>query len=263
MSEVFVITSGKGGVGKTTTSANIGTGLAQMNKKVVLIDTDTGLRNLDVVMGLENRIVYNLVDIIEGNCRIKQALIRDMRYPNLYLLPSAQTKDKSAVSPEQMKKLIEQLRMDFDFIILDCPAGIEQGFKNAVAGADRALVVTTPEVSAIRDADRIIGLLRENRMERVQLIVNRLRYDMIRRGDMMSVDDVVDILNLELIGTIPDDENVVISTNQGEPLVGTNTMAGQAYRDICERILGNEIPVITYKCKKGVRYRLQSLFGRV
>ena len=152
------------------------TGLAQMNKKVVLIDTDIGLRNLDVVMD-ENRIVYNLVDIIEGNCRIKQALIRDMRYPNLYLLPSAQTKDKSAVSPEQMKKLIHQLRMDFDFIILDCPAGIEQGFKNAVAGADRALVVTTPEVSAIRDADRIIGLLRENRMERVQLIVNRLRYD--------------------------------------------------------------------------------------
>ena len=263
MSEVFVVTSGKGGVGKTTTSANIGAGLAMMNQKVVLIDTDIGLRNLDVVMGLENRIVYNLVDIIEGSCRIKQALIRDLRYPNLYLLPSAQTKDKSAVSPEQMKKLISQLRQDFDYIILDCPAGIEQGFKNAVAGADRTLVVTTPEVSAIRDADRIIGLLKEYRMARVSLIVNRLRYDMIRRGDMMSVDDVVDILNLELIGTIPDDENVVISTNQGEPLVGTDTMAGQAYRDICDRILGKEVPMITYKCKRGVRYRLQSLFSRV
>lgn len=263
MSEVFVITSGKGGVGKTTTSANIGTGLAMMNKKVVLIDTDIGLRNLDVVMGLENRIVYNLVDIIEGNCRIKQALIRDLRYPNLYLLPSAQTKDKSAVSPEQMKKLIDQLKQDFDYVILDCPAGIEQGFKNAIAGANRALVVTTPEVSAIRDADRIIGLLKEYRMEHVSLIVNRLRYDMIRRGDMMSVDDVVDILNLELIGTIPDDENVVISTNQGEPLVGSNTMAGQAYRDICDRILGKDIPVITYRCKRGVRHRLQNLFSRV
>lgn len=217
MSEVFVITSGKGGVGKTTTSANIGTGLAKLNKKVVLIDTDIGLRNLDVVMGLENRIVYNLVDIIEGNCRIKQALIRDVRFPNLYLLPSAQTKDKSCVSPQQIQKLIDQLRQDFDYIILDCPAGIEQGFKNAVSGADRALVVTTPEVSAIRDADRIIGLLKAYNLDKVQLIVNRLRYDMIRRGDMMSVDDVVDILNLELIGTIPDDENVVISTNQGEP----------------------------------------------
>ena len=262
MGEVFVITSGKGGVGKTTTSANIGTGLSRLDKKVVLIDTDIGLRNLDVVMGLENRIVYNLVDVIEGSCRIKQALIKDMRYPNLYLLPSAQTRDKSAVSPEQMKKLIEQLRMDFDYIILDCPAGIEQGFKNAIAGADRAVVVTTPEVSAIRDADRIIGLLKEFRMPQVQLIVNRLRYDMIRKGEMMSVDDVTDILNLDLLGTIPDDENVVISTNQGIPIVGTNTIAGQAYRDICQRILGHDIPVITYKNKKGVRYRLQNLFGR-
>ena len=159
MSEVIVITSGKGGVGKTTTSANVGTGLAMLGKSVVLIDTDIGLRNLDVVMGLENRIVYNLVDVVEGNCRMKQALIKDKRYPNLYLLPSAQTRDKSSVNPEQMRKLVDDLREDFDYILLDCPAGIEQGFKNAVAGADRALIVTTPEVSAIRDADRIIGLL--------------------------------------------------------------------------------------------------------
>ena len=159
MSEVIVITSGKGGVGKTTTSANVGTGLAVLGKKTVLIDTDIGLRNLDVVMGLENRIVYNLVDVVEGNCRMKQALIRDKRYPNLYLLPSAQTRDKTAVSPEQMKKLVDDLRDEFDYILLDCPAGIERGFQNAIAGAERALVVTTPEVSAIRDADRIIGLL--------------------------------------------------------------------------------------------------------
>mgnify|MGYP001060826920 CR=1 FL=1 len=194
MSEVIVITSGKGGVGKTTTSANVGTGLAMLGKRVVLIDTDIGLRNLDVVMGLENRIIYNLVDVIEGNCRMKQALIRDKRYPDLFLLPSAQTRDKSSVSPGQMIKLVEDLREEFDYILLDCPAGIEQGFRNAIAGADRALIVTTPEVSAIRDADRIIGLLEASGVGRMDLIINRIRSDMVRRGDMMSVDDVMDIL---------------------------------------------------------------------
>lgn len=244
MSEVIVITSGKGGVGKTTTTANVGTGLAKLDKKVVLIDTDIGLRNLDVVMGLENRIVYNLVDVIEGNCRIAQALIKDKRYPNLYLLPSAQIKDKTAVSPEQMQKLTDQLREDFDYILLDCPAGIEQGFKNAIAGADRALVVTTPEVSAIRDADRIIGLLEANDVKKTDLIVNRIRTDMVKRGDMMSIDDVVDILAINLIGAVPDDEQIVISTNQGEPLVGSNALAGQAYMNICKRILGEEVPML-------------------
>ena len=233
MSEIIVITSGKGGVGKTTTSANVGTGLAILGKKVVLIDTDIGLRNLDVVMGLENRIVYNLVDVVEGNCRMKQALIKDKRYPNLFLLPSAQTRDKSAVSPGQMVKLVEDLRDDFDYILLDCPAGIEQGFQNAIAGADRALVVTTPEVSAIRDADRIIGLLEAGDMKSIDLIVNRIRMDMVRRGDMMSLDDVMDILAVNVIGAVPDDEDIVIATNQGEPLVGMGTRAGQAYMDIC------------------------------
>ena len=215
MSEVIVITSGKGGVGKTTTTANVGTGLAKLDQKVVLIDTDIGLRNLDVVMGLENRIVYNLVDVVEGNCRIKQALIKDKRYPNLYLLPSAQTRDKTAVSPEQMVKLIEELRSEFDYILLDCPAGIEQGFKNAIAAADRALIVTTPEVSAIRDADRIIGLLEANEIKKTDLIVNRIRMDMVESGNMMSIDDVVEILAINIIGAVPDDENIVISTNQG------------------------------------------------
>ena len=205
MSEVIVVTSGKGGVGKTTTVANIGTGLASLDKKVVLVDTDIGLRNLDVVLGLENRIVYNLVDVIEGNCRMKQALIKDKRYPNLFLLPSAQTRDKTSVSPEQMKKLCDELKKEFDFIILDCPAGIEQGFKNAIAGARKALVVTTPEVSAIRDADRIIGLLEAEELKDIHLIINRLRIDMIKKGDMMSVEDVVDILAVPLIGTLPDE----------------------------------------------------------
>ncbi|MGN1139868.1 MAG: septum site-determining protein MinD [Oliverpabstia sp.] len=256
MSEVIVVTSGKGGVGKTTTVANIGTGLAALDKKVVLVDTDIGLRNLDVVLGLENRIVYNLVDVIEGNCRLKQALIKDKRYSGLYLLPSAQTRDKTSVTPEQMKKLCEELKNQFDYIILDCPAGIEQGFKNAIAGADKALVVTTPEVSAIRDADRIIGLLEAEELRDIHLIINRLRMDMIRRGDMMSVDDVVDILAVPLIGTIPDDENVVIATNQGEPLAGKPGVCGQAYANICRRILGEEVPFLNLDNKKGFFGRL-------
>lgn len=263
MSEVIVITSGKGGVGKTTTTANVGTGLASLGKSVVLIDTDIGLRNLDVVMGLENRIVYNLVDVIEGNCRIKQALIKDKRYPSLYLLPSAQTKDKSAVSPEQMKKLIHELKEQFDYILLDCPAGIEQGFKNAIAGADRALVVTTPEVSAIRDADRIIGLLEANEFEKIELVINRLRHDMIRRGEMMTIDDVIDILAIPLIGAVPDDENVVISTNQGEPLVGSATQAGKAYLNISKRVNGEDIPLMEFDKSITLWARFSNIFHRV
>lgn len=262
MSEVIVITSGKGGVGKTTTTANVGTGLAQLDKKVVLIDTDIGLRNLDVVMGLENRIVYNLVDVVEGNCRIKQALIKDKKYPNLFLLPSAQTRDKTSVNPEQMKKLIEELRVDFDYILLDCPAGIEQGFQNAIAGADRALVVTTPEVSAIRDADRIIGLLEANEIGKTELIVNRLRMDMVKRGDMMSVKDVCEILSIDLIGAVPDDEQIVISTNQGEPLVGSNSLAGKAYVNICHRLLGEEVPYLDLDVKEGFFSKLAGVFKK-
>ena len=242
MSEVIVITSGKGGVGKTTTTANVGTGLAKEGKKVVLIDTDIGLRNLDVVMGLENRIVYNLVDVIEGNCRIKQALIKDKRYPTLYLLPSAQTRDKTAVTPEQMEKLTNELKEEFDYILLDCPAGIEQGFKNAIAGADRAIVVTTPEVSAVRDADRIIGLLEA------------------KRGDMMSSDDVVEILAVDLLGVVPDDENIVVSTNQGEPLVGNKSLAGQAYENICHRIMGEDVPLLDLYQKNGLFSKIKNKF---
>ena len=200
MGEVIVITSGKGGVGKTTTTANIGIGLSSAGKKVLVIDTDLGLRNLDVVLGLENRIVYNLVDVIESKCRLKQAVIKDTRFENLYLLPSAQTKDKTSVSPEQMKKLIDELKDDYDFILLDCPAGIEQGFKNAIAGAQRSIVVTTPEVSSIRDADRIIGLLEASGIRKNELLINRLRVDMVRRGDMMSVEDVTEILAIDLLG---------------------------------------------------------------
>lgn len=262
MSEVIVITSGKGGVGKTTATANIGTGLARLGYKTVVIDTDIGLRNLDVVMGLENRIVYNLVDVVEGNCRLKQALIRDKRFSELFLLPSAQTRDKSAVTPEQMIKLTEELGEQFDFVLLDCPAGIEQGFRNAIAGAARAIVVTTPEVSAIRDADRIIGLLEAAEIRQIDLLINRLRPDMIRRGDMMSVEDVVEILAVNVIGAVPDDENVVIATNQGEPLAGDDTISGQAFANVCRRILGEAVPLLDFEKGTGFFSRFAELFRR-
>ena len=262
MSEVIVITSGKGGVGKTTTTANIGIGLAKLGKKVLVIDTDLGLRNLDVVLGLENRIVYNLVDVIEGKCRPKQAIIKDKRFQDLYLLPSAQTKDKSSVSPEQMKKLTEDLREDYDFVLLDCPAGIEQGFQNAIAGADKAIVVTTTEVSSIRDADRIIGLLEASGIRDNQLVINRLRVDMVKKGDMMSVEDVLEILAVDLIGAILDDEQIVISTNQGEPLSGKNSQAEEEYRNICRRLIGEDVPYTTVRRKSSVFQRLGSIFRR-
>lgn len=262
MGEVIVITSGKGGVGKTTTTANIGTGLALAGKKVVLIDTDIGLRNLDVVMGLENRIVYDLVDVIEGVCRVKQALIKDKRYEGLYLLPAAQTRDKSAISPEQMINLVTELKSEFDYIIIDCPAGIEQGFKNAIAGANRAIVVTTPEVSAVRDADRIVGLLEANELRNPKLLINRVRIDMVKRGDMMSIDDIIDILAIDLIGVVPDDEKIVVSTNRGEPAVNDEkSLAGQAYRNVTKRIQGEDVPIMNLESEDGFLFKFKKLLG--
>lgn len=262
MSEVIVITSGKGGVGKTTSAANIGAGLACLNKKVVLVDTDIGLRNLDVVMGLENRIIYNLVDVIEGNCRIRQALIKDKHNPNLYLLPSAQTRDKSAVSPEQMRKLADGLNEQFDYIILDCPAGIEQGFRNAIAAANRAVVVTTPEVSAIRDADRVIGLLEADGIKKIDLIINRIRMDMVKRGEMMSIEDVLDILAVNLIGAIPDEESVVIAANHGDPVVGSDTKAGQAYLNIARRLEGETVSLQDLSSGGSLLQKMSSFFKK-
>lgn len=260
MCEVIVVTSGKGGVGKTTTSANIGTGLAALGKKVVMIDTDIGLRNLDVVLGLENRIVYNLIDVIEGNCRYKQALIKDRNHSNLFLLPCAQTRDKTAVSPEQIIKLVDEIKEEYDYIIIDCPAGIEQGFKNAIAAADRAIIVTTPEVSAIRDADRIIGLLEAYGIDRQHLLINRIRYDMVKKGNMMSADDVVDILAVDLLGVIADDEEVVISTNKGEPVVNGSSWAGQSYMAVCRKIIDDSIEV--EDCYSSRSRTIRSLFRR-
>lgn len=262
MGEVIVVTSGKGGVGKTTTTANLGTGFALMGKKVVLVDADIGLRNLDVVMGLENRIVYDLVDVTEGNCRLKQALIRDKRYETLYLLPAAQTRDKTAVSPDQMKQLCQELAQEFDYVIIDCPAGIEQGFKNAIAGADRAVIVTTPEVSAVRDADRIIGLLESEGKSNPKLIVNRIRPKMVKKGDMMDIDDIIEILAVDLLGIIPEDEYIVISTNRGEPAI-TNpvSLASTAYKNIVRRLMGENVPLMTLEVNDGLFGKIKKILG--
>lgn len=262
MGKTIVITSGKGGVGKTTAVANIGSALASMDQKVVLVDADIGLRNLDVVLGLENRIVYDIVDVVEGRAKLRQALIKDKRFPNLCLLPAAQTRDKEAVSPEDMIRLCRDLREEFDFIIIDSPAGIERGFKNAVTPADLAIIVTTPEVSAVRDADRIVGLLEAMEKEESKLIVNRVRTKLVSRGDMLSVEDVLDILSIDLIGVIPEDEHIIISTNRGEPLINNNSApAGRSFLDIARRILGEDVPINMYIEDENLFTRLKRLIG--
>jgi len=258
MGEAIVITSGKGGVGKTTTTANIGTALALSGKKVCLVDTDLGLRNLDVVMGLENRILYDLVDVITGQCRLKQALIKDKRFESLVLLPAAQTKDKNAVSPDQVKKIIDELKIEYDYVLIDCPAGIENGFKNAVSGADHAIIVTTPEIAAVRDADRIIGLLEaEKHISSPKLIVNRIRAHMIKNGDMLEIEEIVNILAIDLLGIVPDDDNVIRASNMGEPVaLNPDSLGGIAYRNIARRVLGETVPLINLNEKRGLFRKL-------
>ncbi len=263
--EVITITSGKGGVGKTTITANLASALAMQGKKVVAIDADIGLRNLDVVMGLENRIVYDLVDIVEGRCRLRQAMIRDKRQPELYLIPAAQTRDKMAVSPSDMLLVCDQLRKEgMDFVIIDSPAGIERGFRNAIAPANKVIVVTNPEISAVRDADRIIGIIEAEEKGPAQLVVNRIKPSMVARGEMLSIDDVIDILAINLIGVIPEDESILISSNQGTPLAtsGVNgASAGQAFRNIAQRINGEEVPLLDLTAKSSFLDRLGSWLG--
>lgn len=256
---VVVITSGKGGVGKTTTTANLGAGIALEGLRVCLIDADIGLRNLDVVMGLENRIVYDLVDVVEGRARLRQALIHDKRVDNLYLLPAAQTREKDAISPEQMRELTQALAEEFDYVLVDSPAGIEHGFRNAVAGADEALVVTTPEVAAVRDADRIIGMLEARELRNPRLIINRIRTDMVRRGDMMDIDDIMEILAVELLGVIPDDEAVIVATNRGEPVIlHPKGRSAEAYRNLVDRFLGKEVPIVALEGQGSLLERLRN-----
>ena len=258
---VITITSGKGGVGKTTATANLGAALAAQGKKVVSIDADIGLRNLDVVMGLENRIVYDLVDVVEGTCRLRQAMIKDKRLPELYLIPAAQSRDKTAVTPGDMIELANQLREEFDYILIDSPAGIEQGFKNAIAPADRVLIITTPEVSAVRDADRIIGLIESEEKGPGDLIVNRLRLDMVKRGDMLATDDVIDILAVNLIGIVPEDEAIITSTNTGRPAALENhSLAGQAFRNIAYRLMGEKVPFMDLEQGDSLKKWISKIF---
>jgi len=260
--KVVTVTSGKGGVGKTTTIANLGVALARLNQKVVMIDADIGLRNLDVVMGLENRIVYDLVDIVEGRCKLRQAMIKHKQFEELYLIPAAQTRDKTAVSPADMIQLTEQLRTEFDFIMIDSPAGIERGFRNAIAPADEVLIVTNPEVSAVRDADRIIGLLEAENKGPGQLILNRVKQDMVRKGEMLSAEDVTDILAIRLIGIVPDDDNVVPASNSGVPVtLNENSRAGLAFRNIARRLMGETVPFMPLDESGGFLKRIARLFA--
>jgi septum site-determining protein MinD len=260
---VIVITSGKGGVGKTTTTANLGMALAAMGEKVALLDADIGLRNLDLVLGLENRIVYDIVDVVEERCKLRQALIKDKRQPNLVLLPAAQTRDKSAVTPDQMRQTIAALQEEgYTTILIDCPAGIEQGFKNATAGATEAIIVTNPEVSSVRDADRIVGLLEAAELRNPQLIVNRLRPRMVKNQEMMSVEDVQEILSIKLLGIVPDDESIITTANRGEPAsLDEASRAGQAYRNIARRIKGDDVPLMTLEETTGFFSKLKKLFA--
>src|SRR5512134_3174374 len=262
--QVITITSGKGGVGKTTAVANLAVGLALEGAKVVCIDGDIGLRNLDVILGLENRIVYDIVDVIEGRCRLKQAMIRDKKLPELYLIPAAQTRDKNAISPSDMTRLIKDLRSDFDFVLIDSPAGIERGFKNAIAAADRVLVITNPEISAVRDADRVIGLLEAEEKGPGALIINRLNPMLVKNHDMLSSDDVLDLLAIELVGIVPEDQNVIIGSNRGAPVSSDpKSKAGQAFRNIAKRLRGEKVPFLDLDNNTGGLWqRLQRLAGR-
>jgi septum site-determining protein MinD len=258
--KVITVTSGKGGVGKTTISANLASALAQMGKKVVAIDADIGLRNLDVVMGLENRIVYDLVDVVEGRCRLRQAMIKDKRVPELYLIPAAQTRDKTAVSPSDMVLVCDQLREEMDYIIIDSPAGIERGFRNAIAPTDQVLIVTNPEVSAVRDADRIIGLIEAEQKGPGKLIVNRIKPSMVERGEMLSINDILDILAIDLIGIVPEDESILVSTNRGTPitLTGVNgASASQAFRNVARRLNGEDVPFLDLMARDSFMDRLR------
>jgi septum site-determining protein MinD len=261
-SRVLTITSGKGGVGKTTTTANLGTGLAMRGKKVAIVDSDIGLRNLDAVLGLENRIVYDLVDVVEGQCRLRQALIKDKRLPELYLLPAAQTRDKNAVNSIQMEQLCQQLRREFDFVLIDSPAGIEQGFRNAIVGADEIIIVANPEMASVRDADRIIGLVEAAGKPEPRLVLNRLRPEMIRRGDMMDVADVLEVLGVELLGIVPEDEMIIVAINKGEPIVyDKRSRAGRAFLSAAQRIMGEEVPLDEIEGAPTLMERLRRLIG--
>ncbi len=268
MPEVITITSGKGGVGKSTTTANVATALALKGKKVIAIDFDIGLRNLDMILGLENRIVYDVVDVMDKRCNLAQAIIKDKRTQNLHFLPASQTKDKTVLNKEKVENLINELKKDFDYILIDSPAGIESGFEHAIYLADKALIVSTPEISSVRDADRVIGII-DAKSKKAQIgeevekyiVINRLKPEMVEKGEMLSTEDVLHILALPLIGIVPDDEEIVKSTNLGEPVaLNKNSLVGEAYRRIAKRLEGEDVEFLDLKTKKGFFSKLKGFF---
>jgi septum site-determining protein MinD len=264
MSRIIVVTSGKGGVGKTTVTANLGMALAKLGRQIALVDADFGLRNLDLLLGLENRVVYTAIEVLARECRLDQALVKDKRQPKLALLPAAQNRTKESVSPDQMKLLVNALTQKYEYVLVDSPAGIEMGFKNAIAPAKEALIVTTPEIAAVRDADRVVGLLEAQGVKRIQLIVNRIRPAMVRANDMMSVQDVQEILSIPLIGIVPDDERVIVSTNRGEPLVLSEnpSLAGVAFDNIARRLEGEKVEFLNLDApNEGIFARLRKFFS--
>jgi septum site-determining protein MinD len=264
MTRIIVTTSGKGGVGKTTVTSNLGAALAKLNRKVALIDADFGLRNLDLLLGLEERVVYTAIDVLAGECRLAQALVKDKRLKGLVLLPAAQNRNKEAVQPEQMKKIASALAKGYDYIIIDCPAGIELGFRNAISPAKEALIVTTPEVAAVRDADRVIGLLEAEGVNKIGLIVNRVRPNMVQNNKMMSVEDVLELLGVPLIGVVPDDERVIVATNRGEPLVlgEEESLPAMAFTNIARRLEGEKVPFLDLmSSQENILSRLRRMFG--
>ncbi len=260
---VITITSGKGGVGKTTATANLGVALAMLGKKVACVDADIGLRNLDVVMGLENRIVYDIVDVVEGRAKLRQAMIKDKRLKEeLYLIPAAQTRDKTAVSPSDMVRLCDELRPLVDYILIDSPAGIERGFRNAIAPADEVVIITNPEVSSVRDADRIIGLIEAEQKGPGQLVINRVKPEMVKRGDMLGAEDIIDILAIKLLGIVPEDDYILVSTNRGTPAVlDSDSMAGRAFTNIARRLQGEKVPLMSLEEELGFFQRLLRWLG--
>lgn len=261
-SQVIVVTSGKGGVGKTTAVANLSTGLARLDYKVAVIDLDIGLKKLDLILGLENRVIYDIVQVVEGECTLKQALVRDKRFNGLYMLPAAQTRNKEDLTAEQVKDICEELRQEFDYIFIDCPAGIEQGFKNAIYAADKAIVVTNPEVSAVRDADRITGILESQQFKDIKLLINRIRPEMVKSGNMLSIEDLLEHLCLDLLGIVPEDKNVVISTNKGEPIImDSQAPAAIAFNNIVRRLTGEQVPFMTME-EESFFSRLKSFFKK-
>ena len=263
MGEVIVITSGKGGVGKTTTTVNLGCALSQSGKSVILLDADIGLRNLDVVMGLEDKVVYDFVDVIEGRCRLRQAVIKDKKHENLFMMPASQTRDKCDVSEGQMRKLCFELAENFDYVLIDCPAGIEQGFKNAVASSDKAIVVATPELSSIRDADRVLTKLEDEGIEKIKLVINKVRPAMIRKGQAPGVDEMIEILATDLLGVVPEDTEIIIAANKGAIVAAENKgAASAAYKNIAKRLMGETVPLMDLEDDGSFWYRIRKMFRR-